>query len=57
MDSLRTQKIRYLTDLYREMKVAPMDKCSRIELIDKIDGILNDEEKSKSLDEVGTKLD
>lgn len=51
MDTLRTQKIRYLTKMYRQMKL-PLKKYERIEFIDKMAKLISNEEPNKILQEV-----
>lgn len=54
MDLLRTQKIRFLVDLYREMKRPDVNRQDRMALIDKVCDVLNNEEPSRDRDEVGS---
>lgn len=54
MDLLRTQKIRFLVDLYREMKRPSVEQNVRLELIDKVCNVLKDEESSRERDEVSS---
>lgn len=51
MDTLRTQKIRYLTGLYREMKL-PMNVSDRLKFIDHLVEILPKDKQSKNVEEV-----
>lgn len=51
MDTLRTQKIRYLTGLFREMKL-PMSISDRLRFIDNLMGVLPKDKQSKNVTEV-----
>lgn len=59
MDLLRTQKIRYITKIYREMKAPPKSNEERYQLITRIADLItehNNEKPLKCLDEVSAFL-
>lgn len=51
MDTLRTQKIRFLTGMYREMK-HPMDERIRLKFIENLTKILQKDKANKNVEEV-----
>lgn len=56
MDLLRTQKIRFLVSMYREMKHPVRSKEKRMELINRVCDILQGEKDTKSRSEVCYKV-
>lgn len=56
MDLLRTQKVRFLVSVYREMKQPVRGKEKRLDLIKKVCDLLQSEEDTKSKSEVCCEL-